>query len=405
MALKDILSKPKVTKKVDPSTGDVVNQALDPSLVASDTLIDDTPVRQVVYDLEPVYTEVQSEILSAIATIESVNSGSKVFREYAEVVKAQYFDPMTLLTNRNARPAQVEYVRLRSLEREVYRTSDDPRAPFYWDLHRALEDLGINRYALERIWKDIVESNRLYSELEPGRMLSFALFKERQQARSLQIYSRSILSTIPSALGSCFANTVADGLVNGVIGTLNDLERVELALRGFDNLASVLSLGLLDSGSAWESIVSTIDKSRGPIMDAISNHIASTQLFAVTNGLFPQLHSVFNALDIGSGDCDEFDLMRNQAERFIGEQINRVQQHFLNRERIGIEISKLRTGLLVNASGAAKNKAYTKSLNAIRGTLSGVRGTIRNQGTLNEIVRESVRNNLMNQLENLHYDF
>lgn len=207
MAFDKYLKLKEIKKVVDPGSGPelvipefkLIKESKDAERLIDKPLKEDlSPLTTVVEDLIIYSDKVEEEIQEAINEIDNYNNISDTFNKYHLAIKENYI-PITEVI-KGTRTVPNSPIKIKTLERDVYRNINDPRGPFIHDLYNIKSEVEASKYLLKNYWEKIASSAISEAESDAN-LVRFALAKERQYLDSIRVANKRIKNNKITKIG------------------------------------------------------------------------------------------------------------------------------------------------------------------------------------------------------------
>jgi hypothetical protein len=398
MNFKDLLKKPNIKKTVDPGSGDSIspltNQNIIPEIPRE---ISTTPIKSLVEDVISIASTTQFEIKQTIDDIYNTNKSDPGFLQYNELVNRSFFDPLTLLTNPNARPSQIVTINhIKLAERDVYHRVVDPRAPFLADLHRMREEAGVIQYTFTKVWDNITNPNQLYDDFEDNRLARYSIYKDRDYLNQLRVQNSRVQNNFVSSVQEALAKGLLRRIYDQVTFTESHkaAEKVDKIIQTLKQLREVSRAAIILQNANWETFQNLITDTLGNIINRITLRTIMAQNYALYGGLYNKISEFTQGLEELTG-IDTFDIpelleFRLQVDSVFREQANKIENDLIKKEKDSAELENLRSHLYANSIKTSKTKQMVDGLDHIIQELNHLRAKLLTGDTFTEIQIEKV---------------
>jgi hypothetical protein len=392
MNLNRFLNPVLIEKTVDPGQGDTPKAIFTQKKslpVEQEREIKETTIETQIKDIIEEAKTTQEAVLSIINEITEENINNDLFNEYHKLVAENHFNPAVLIKNPSARPNPIhEPNKIKAAERQVYRNSPDPRAPFIQDLYEHATEAGMIEYSHQTYWARMVNNNDLYSSFNADNAaFMLALGKDRQTLLQTRESANRIQRNRVERLNYQFLNAMSSRLVNQLqilipreaIIKINEVIQILLQLR-------VLLLTIsIANGEYWEQFSSNIRDIYGDTLQLIATRISRLSAYPIIGGVQNKVIEFvddlveFLPLDVTVSDIPEAREFVNQINGSIGHFIRQIEDDLVYREGIQIKVEENRQHLILNSQKNSKTNQFIKAvesaikyLEQLKITLSGL---------------------------------
>lgn len=362
MAFEKLLRKRKIEKVVDPGSGRLFeDQSLqDKKLPGVETKLNQTPPAVIVNDLSIYAENVAADAESAALEILEANKTDPDYLKYHDLVVGNRFNPQLLLQNPNARPnLKATIVPIRAAEKKVFKNSNDPRAPFTFDLYRIADEANLIGLTMKKIWSKIVNPTPLYSEFKYNNLVQMALDAERENLDLLSGHVGLFRNNTAKPLTKCFVNHITDNVLNAALSANDKGLYLTEAVENVRQMIFLLNWGKSFHFDHWSKVQTKLINTGGEVLSRIGERLVQSALFSVVGGVQSRvfefsedLIKASSTLELTnlSGDVlgpalDEcFDLheLRSQIQLTLQRILGTVEDSLVNRLKVNQDMDENR---------------------------------------------------------------
>lgn len=413
MSLEKYLNKVKIEKVIDPGVGDEPASADTtvtnlPSDVISEREVTQTPIAVLVDDLITQSQNVQILVASVISEINEANKSDLGFSIYHDMVKANSFNPKSLITDSTAKPVQVYTPnQVKAAERDVYRRCVDTRAPFMQDLYDIAADAGLSEYTLSNFWKGISIPNSLYSSFDGNELAYYALAKEQAHLNELKSATIAIQDNKVERLAHGFMSALANKVISNVSMYADQkvLKQIESTVALLKQIKSLLVIVSILNTSDWEKFAANLKDIFGNFLHYTATRLAKQSAHAIIGGIHGNVTEFLDGLDsylpfdVGLTEVPEVTEFMNQVEYSLLTQLTTIEDDFLARESIETKMNESRALLLANSRKNSKTKQFLDLLDQIIIVLDAMRASLANVNANLQLDVDTLTQTLVNKAD------
>jgi hypothetical protein len=402
MSIKKYLNPVLIEKTVDPGQGDSPKSIHDQKKVIpvdQEREIKDTTVDTQIRDIIEEAKIAQEQVLSTINNIAEENTNNTLFNEYHKLVRDNHFNPAVLIKNPDARPNPIhEPNKIKAAERQVYRNSPDPRAPFIQDLYEHVTEAGLIEYSHQRYWSTMVNSTDLYDSFSAdNNAFTLALAKDRQQLLQIRESASRIERNGVQRLSYDFLNAMSLRLINQLqVAYPRELvAKIDGVIRLLNQIRVVLITVSITNGEYWEQFSSNLRDIYGDTLQLIATKISRLSAYPIVGGVQNQIFDfiddfiAFLPTNVEAADIPEVREFTNQINNCFGQFIAQIEDDLVYRESIQIKLEENRQHLILNSQKNSQTNQFIKAIESAINYLNQLRITI--NGIENDLATELAR--------------
>jgi len=375
MSIKKYLNPVLIEKTVDPGQGDTpraISNQRKSLPVEQEREIKQTTFETQVNDIIEDAKVTQELVLSVIDDIAQENINNDLFNEYHRLVRDNHFNPAVLIKNPTARPNPIhEPNKIKGAERQVYRNSPDPRAPFIQDLYEHVTEAGLIQYTHQNYWSVMANPNDLYNSFNAdNNAFRLALGKDRQQLLQTRESAERIQRNRAERLGYQFLNAMS----NRLVGQLQVLVPREVIIKIDEIIQTLIQLRVLlltisiANGEYWEQFSANIRDIYGDTLQLIATKVSRLSAYPVVGGVQTKVLEFiddfvdFLPTDVTVADIPEAREFINQINNSFGQFIRQIEDDLVYRESIQIKLEENRQHLILNSQKNSKTNQFIKAI-------------------------------------------
>lgn len=379
-----LLGRHKVEKKVDVGLNDTP-KARNTDVKSSEQATVQTPTNTLVQDL---LDSAQSAIQLTTDTINELTnslSGIPAFDLLATELKLRAFDHSQLETNPDYDvPGRMSMGEMRVLQREVFETVTDIRAPFLWDLWNILNELTTLVWVSRRLWSSIFQktpgnsdaSTSSKNQRKAGRR---SLFLDQEKVRQLKFEVERIRYKTPQTLNPSFVEALSTQISSDLQNAANNQSGLVETLKLIDTL---LQDQLIELSENHQQFLSTVNEGYGSWRDYVAQKLHQLLPHMVLNTSADSILEFMGGLDnIAWREDTHSAEFRKQVEHSLFRYTQRVEDELLGKE-IQVQ-SQARNMLHMNAEKAWMTKQF---LDAVRSGTQHITGKTINADSASDIL-------------------
>lgn len=419
MNFEQYLKKPLIPKVVDPGSSDG-------PLTASKSLIDlpkdikdsqevpDTPLTSLVSDVLETAQVAGREIDESIALIVAQNQSVPVFKEYAQSLQANYFDPVQFITNPGSTPKDVvRQDTIIQLEREVYRNVTDQKAPFLRDLYNMKADARTSESVLEYYWKKAFSPESFFKDYDNSDPLARrSLFKEQQYLNQLRYQNNRIVRTPAARLSGEFLDYFANYILKQLnFASLSDLlGQLERLIKILNYIRFALTVSVIAKNEFWEQTNSNIVDAYGQLANFNLQKFLKAQAYIIVNGVKESVTEFSQGLEAPTLDLGDLTLLdaatqdlyefKREIELVVHGYLSKVEDDLISKERMFARMEESRRLMINNARKASHTKELVELLSISIRHLQSLQVQLSGLGSDLVYQYSYFRNNIQDQLDN-----
>lgn len=377
MAFKDLLSRRRIKKIVDPGMGDTP-LARQPEVEALRQVV---PTNQILLnqDLEDAAVEARDLVASTIQELESLYLDVPVFNALATELRSRALDLQQLDVNPAYSPVRnLSDTQVWALQRTVYEQMVDPRAPFLWDLWNILNELETLIWILRKGWRKLDNLyQRLFgappsdastdspnqSQVKPTRSMRLSHHLDMQRVRQLRFETERIKYKTHQPLRKEFLESLTMSLADWHQASGQNGHQL---CRMLDML---LQDQLLELSDDHQQVQSAINASYGDWRDYVGQRLNMMLPHAVlSTTMDPIIKFTVHLENLADREDMQVRDFRQQVENALLQHSTRVEDDLLDREKAAVQHA--RNLLHANVEKAGVLKQYIETIRASRAVMS-----------------------------------
>jgi hypothetical protein len=405
---KDLFSRKRITKKVDPSLSDVIGAPSAPSNV-EEKIVTPTSLSSTIESLADNAQIIFDSIGQLKDSIIVENSTDSVFKEYISLLEARF--PKVVDFQQIEPTVQIDTKKLKAIHRDIYRRLYDPRAPYLYDLY-ALEHEAAS---IIHFWRDeftkITRDTELYNSIDiENNIMNLAFDIEKRRLGQIALTTAQIAELKINPLSECAVDALVEGLFSSATTTFDSEMSIANQLRNFTkflkNIRSAMAMTLIFENADWENAFSLVEKSTKVFAEHIDEKLRASGNLVLSAGAYPFVDDFLNVFFTH--------LQTTNCFGQVGDFYTKANRHFINsakytEESLVGKVSKIaeenesRNIRLSKSNGSVKTKQYILIIDTFISTISHAINTeLRTwEGMVNydtSMLRQSIRKTLLEAL-------
>lgn len=329
MGLDKFLKPPQIKKVVDPSSS-LLNTEKQVKLL-KDSFSTETP--EDTQELSVLLQDTTQVVNNAIEKITAIANEFKSelekdgFTEYIDAVEEFYWNPLTLINDSNVpSPVQVDFSKLRRLERDVY-VNGSARAPFFQTIQNLLVNSGVTSYLLQTVWNPIDEKTNILIDGVKEPMYRYIL---RQFQASAKQYLRT--SEVLAKLAPSY-NPGLTRLTEGTIYTLplssDGTVIKEDFLKSLNGVERLVKAGQQTKLSVWETLSENFKVMTPTFQLTVEQYLLNLGSLLLTD-VFDDVTRVletFTGLDLDDATVQTLSVIMPQMNDTVRQEFGKIQAY------------------------------------------------------------------------------
>lgn len=363
MDFKDLFSRKRITKKVDPSLSDAIGIPPVPTSV-EERAIAPTSLSATIEGLVENAQIIFDSIGQLKDSITTENSIDPIFNEYVSLLEARF--PKVVDFQQIEPTTQIDTKKLKAIHRDLYRRLYDVRAPYLYDLY-ALEHEAAS---IVHFWRDefakIAKDTELYNKIDVGNnIMNLAFDVEKRRLAQIALTTAQIAELKINPLSECAVDALVEGLFSSATTTFGTEVSVSHQLKNFTkflkNIRNAMAMTLIFENADWENAFSLVEKSTKVYAEHIEEKLRASGNLVLNAGAYPFIDDFLSVF-----------FSRLQATNCfsqVGDFYTKTNRHFINSAKYTEEtllgkVSKIaeenesRNIRLSKSNGSAKTKQY-----------------------------------------------
>lgn len=364
MNIGNIITKPKITKVVDPSSTSLGDLA--PNLPITNKLsqtITTTPISLRIEDISTLGQITINTLQQNINNIVESNKTNSSVVQYNSLLSQKFYDPSNY--NLNIPPTEISYNQLTGLGRTVFRTVEDVRAPLLEILYEILQEASILTHVFDSIWQTKFSESKLGQYLDNApTMLNYFFYKTRNNLNyfaSMGNYINDLSSPIPALSYIPYLN----GLFK------NHSNKQESSSSNSFSLPEVVSIfkttitdEVIHDSHDFEHYTQLATQHHQDIWNYIGLHYTLATSLSVSNGVYIQYLNLMKEIETpllkDFNSQGELSIFRNSIERSFTRQAQQAEQHLLTLESNFQNMKEMNEARISLALKSRSNLAHTQ---------------------------------------------